>query len=193
MTTKELTNPQLVTLAVAELGGQNNYIDREEVAIHVNVLAPGRFNWRRYPENIDLEAVSVALRDARKERYGGLLTSDNRKGWMLTPSGIKWLTELGVSDLNDIEQNKIRKNSILANQELEATRLKNTNAYKLFIKRKIRQISLQDFYEFARINEYFQQNMIKKRLIIIDNAVSGNDELCLLWAKLKEKFAEEIK
>ena len=77
----EFSKPELVTIAVALLGGDTMYVDREDVAIKVNDIAPGQFNWRKYPERIDLDAVGGQLRTAKKppkrrigswEQYEGL-------------------------------------------------------------------------------------------------------------------------
>ena len=37
----EFSKPELVTIAVALLGGDTTYVDREDVAIKVNDIAPG--------------------------------------------------------------------------------------------------------------------------------------------------------
>ena len=46
----EFSKPELVTIAVALLGGDTMYVDCEDVALKVNDIAPGQFNWRKYPE-----------------------------------------------------------------------------------------------------------------------------------------------
>ena len=192
MAIESLTNPQLVTLAVVTLGGDVNSIDREDIALKVNLLAPGRFSWRKYPENIDLEAVCVALRDAKKPKNGGLLVGNNNIGWMLSPLGIKWIKSININTIIDSHSIKQRKDSIIANQELELLRLKTTNAFKLFIDNNIDVITLQDFYQFSRVNEYFQTNTKKRRFAIMDNIVLGDEILTNLWNILKSKFSEEF-
>ena len=61
----EFSKPELVTIAVALLDGDTAYVDCEDVALKVNDIAPGRFNWRKYPAHIDLSTVSFALQDAK--------------------------------------------------------------------------------------------------------------------------------
>ena len=87
----EFSKPELVTIAVALLGGDTIHVDREDVAIKVNDIAPGQFNWRKYPERIDLDAVGGQLRNAKKNQNGGLVVGNNTKGWMLSPAGLKWV------------------------------------------------------------------------------------------------------
>ena len=189
----EFSKPQLVTIAVALLDGDTTHIDREDVALKVNDIAPGRFNWRKYPEHIDLSTVSFALQDARKTRCGGLVVGNNTKGWMLSPAGLKWVKTVDFDAIKNELPVKYRKASISANQQLERDRLFKTKAYNLFIQDKSKEISIQDFYKFARVNEYFQTKARQRRYAIIANAVSDDDTLLKLWDFLQTKFSKEIK
>ena len=191
MSIKELSNFQVVVIAVAVLDGDINFIDREDIAIKVNELAPGRFNWRKYTENIDLDAVGVALRDAKKLKNRNLLVGSNIQGWMLSPAGIKWIISINIDSLTGVQSLKHRKDSIGDNQELEPIRMRSTTAYKLFIQDKLDELTTDDFNQFARVNEYYQINTRKRRIAVIDNAVTGDEELAGLWITLKEKFVKE--
>lgn len=192
MQSDDFLNPELVTVVVALLDGDVEYVDREDIAIRVNDIAPGRFNWRKYPERIDLDAVGSALRDAKKPKNGGLLVGNNAKGWILSPAGLKWIKTLEVDAVQDAQAIKHRRDSIAANQEAECIRLRSTKAYKLFIDGKSETITLQNFYQFARVNEYFQTKARQRRYAIIDNAVVDDEVLSELWDFLKEKFIEEV-
>ena len=188
----EFSKPELVTIAVALLGGDTMYVDREDIAIKVNDIAPGRFNWRKYPERIDIAIVSFALQDARKTRNGGLAVGNNTKGWMLSPAGLKWIKTVDLDAICDELPIKHRKASISANQELERNRLFNTKAYNLFVDGKSKAITVQDFYEFARVNEYFQIKTRQRRYALIANAVSDDETLSKLWDLLQTKFSKEM-
>ena len=188
----EFSKPELVTIAVAILGGDTAYVDCEDVALKVNDIAPGRFNWRKYPERIDLAIVNFALQDAKKTRCGGLVVGNNTKGWMLSPAGLKWIRTVNLDAVHNELSVKHRKASISANQELERNRLFNTKAYNLFVEGKCKEITVQDFYEFARVNEYFQIKTRQRRYAIIANAVSDDDTLSKLWNLLQTKFSKEM-
>ena len=189
----DLSNPELVTIAVALLGGDIEYVDREEVAIEVNEVAPGRFNWRKYPERIDLTTVHFGLQDAAKGRHGALLVGDMKRGWMLSPAGLEWIQTLDLGAVQDAQLIKHRRASIAANQEAECARLRSTKAYRLFVDGKSKTITLQDFYQFARVNEYFQTKSRQRRYAIIDNAVVDDETLSELWGLLKKRFIEEVR
>ena len=193
MPNNEFSKPQLITIAVALLNGDTTYVDREEVAITVNDIAPGRFNWRKYPERIDLDAVSNALRSAKKTQNGGLVVGNNTQGWMLSPTGLKWIKTIDLDSIHEKISIKVRLTSILANQEVERKRLRNTRAYELFISDKSKAIALQDFYEFTRVNEYFQTKARQRRYTIITNTVVEDNILSKLWDLLQTKFPKEMR
>lgn len=83
----ELSNVDLVTLALHSLGGAAERIDTEDVAVRANELAPGRLTWRKYPQQINLELVRVFLSDAKKPAYGSAVIGTGRTGWMLSERG----------------------------------------------------------------------------------------------------------
>lgn len=175
------------------MDGDKAYVDREDVALKVDDIAPGRFNWRKYPERIDLDAVGSALRAAKKIQNGGLLIGNNATGWMLSPAGLKWLKTVDLETAYHEPSVKHRKTSIRASLETERIRLLNTKAYKLFVEDNSDVITVQDFYEFARVNEYFQTKARQRRYAIIANAVIDNDTLSKLWELLQTKFSKEMK
>lgn len=89
--------PHVVVLALADLDGAERWVDTEDIAVRARELAPGAFSWRKYPEQIDLDGVRVALHDAAKERYGRLVEGSVRAGWSLTPAGVQWVKRKGAS------------------------------------------------------------------------------------------------
>src|SRR5438270_6015939 len=87
-TIAELSNPQVVTLAVYLAAGATKNVDTEHIAVQAHHLAPGRYRWKYYPEQIDIEKVAESLRDAQKARYGHLVQGARGSGWMLTRAGL---------------------------------------------------------------------------------------------------------
>jgi hypothetical protein len=86
--TKNPSQMEVVTLAVHLLGGAQRAIDTEDVAVQAHRLAPGRFSWKKYPEQINLELIRVYLSDAKMK--GELVLGSGRTGWRLTQKGLKW-------------------------------------------------------------------------------------------------------
>ena len=84
-----LTTYEMVTVAVYLAGGEHDHVDTEDVAAKSNQLFPGRFVWRKYRDQIDLNSVMIALRHAKRPQNGGLLIGSVEHGWLLTESGRK--------------------------------------------------------------------------------------------------------
>lgn len=102
-----MTSPQLVALALFLLDGARRPVDTEDVAIRVHQLGPGRFSWRKYPDQINLELVRVALSDARKPENGSLVVGTGKSGWSLTAAGQRWASA-NVGDLASQDLTKDR-------------------------------------------------------------------------------------
>ena len=88
-----LANHEIVTLAVFLTGGDSKTVDTEDVAVKANELAPGRFTWRKYKDQINIEIVRAFLSDAKKPKYGCLLTGAGKNGWMLTEAGVQFVRQ----------------------------------------------------------------------------------------------------
>src|SRR5687767_15856094 len=90
---KSLANHEVLTLAVYLLGGETQRIDTEDIAIRANELAPGRFAWKKYPDQINLELIRVYLSDAKKAAKGRYLAGSGNTGWMLSQRGLHFARE----------------------------------------------------------------------------------------------------
>lgn len=88
MTQKPLSNLEIVVLALYALRGDGSPVSTEDVAVKANEIAPGRFAWKKYPEQINLEHVRVFLTDAKKEKNGRLVAGSNTTGWVLSDRGL---------------------------------------------------------------------------------------------------------
>lgn len=83
-----LTHEQIVVLATYLAGGDAQYADTEDVAMATVKVAPGRFSWVKYPDQINIENVRRRLLDATRPESGGYVTGSQRKGWLLTEAGL---------------------------------------------------------------------------------------------------------
>src|SRR5713101_4828130 len=94
----ELSNTEVMVLAVHRLGGILTGQDTEDIAMEADRIAPGRFRWRKYPQFISDELIRVFLSDAKKQKNGGLLAGDGTRGWRLTVAGAKLAASLADYD-----------------------------------------------------------------------------------------------
>lgn len=98
---KPFSNIKIVTLAVYLLAGESSYVDTEDIAIKSNEFAPGRFAWRKYPEQINIENVRRHLPFAKDTKMDFFLGS-HREGWLLSKKGLK-SSKKRVKDLKDTD------------------------------------------------------------------------------------------
>lgn len=77
---KSLSSHEIVTLAVFLFGGDSRCIDTEDIAVKANEIAPGRFTWRKYRDQINIEQVRAFLSDAKKAKNGAYLSGSGIDG-----------------------------------------------------------------------------------------------------------------
>jgi hypothetical protein len=169
---KALTKPvkqlDIVVLAVQLLGGHRKAVDTEDIAVKCHELAPGMFSWRKYPEQINLELVRVALSDAKKRSYGQLLSGSGREGWRLSPSGIDWVASKGSALVADgpvqIDRDRLSAGSVDAvRKKREKTRILSSAAWNSWTEQKT--ISLRDARNLFRIDEYATSKMLDNKIV----------------------------
>ena len=85
-----LANDRVAVLAAYLAGASNSYADTEDIAVKAAQLTPGRFSWRKYPDQINIETVRKRLWDAASEKKGRMLAGSEREGWLLTEAGLQF-------------------------------------------------------------------------------------------------------
>ena len=127
------SHSEVVAFALFVLGGDQRRIDTEDIAVKAQELAPGRFSWRKYPDQINLELVRVFLSDAKKPDSRALVVGSGRTGWSLTARGVKWAASVkknGATLQFDRDQSLSRAGSVDENRrKQERERLKQTAAW----------------------------------------------------------------
>lgn len=174
---KDLANHELVTIAVYMLGGDKDYIDTEDVAVKADELAPERFRWRKYPEQIDLEKVRKRCHDARRADKGGYLIGSPNKGWMLTEAGVVFAR----STSGTIDKEKLRRKPMSEKERRillkEKRRLMETSAFQKFSEGKSEEISCAEAESVFRLNDYMGAEAREKKITRIANSFLGDEEM----------------
>ena len=185
----ELTNVDLTIVALNILGASINYIDVEDIAVKVYELSPSKFGWKRYPEKIDKGVVLFALKDAIR-KFPKYIQGSIKKGYMLTNLGLDYSLSLIDEMKNEKIKKTSRKDSLEYNFETERLRMRNTVAFRKYSENKENLITIREFNDFVKMNEYFPDHLKKKRFSIIEKSVESDNDLYKLWKILKNKFAE---
>lgn len=185
----EPTNFEIAAMALMHLGGATSRVDLEDIAIEAHRLAPQKFSWKKYPNQIDISAVRYALKDAAGKNPA-LVAGGVKAGYMLTKDGLELAEGLEpIIDGLPIETAG-RKGSIEADLEEERARLRASAGFVKYMRGEESEIGMRDFLQFVKINDYFPAALREKRFLKIENAVSSDRELAELWRYLKRIFLE---
>lgn len=161
---KELANHHIVTLATYLAGGDSKHADTEDIAMKANEIAPGRFTWRRYKNQINIETVRKRLWDATKEEKGGLLIGSEKEGWLLTENGLRFVKKLmpRLKHLNLEKQRHSQKEIRWLTRE--KTRMQSESAFQKAIQGNFESITPAEAERFFRIDDYVVGEARKQKL-----------------------------
>jgi hypothetical protein len=188
---RDLANHEVVTLAVYALGGDREAVDTEDVAKKADEIAPGRFTWRKYKDQINLEVVRVYLSDAKKKAKGEYLIGSGNTGWSLSEAGLAFARAhpAAVERLETAEprtavgQDRVR-------QQRERARLLTTEAYAKIATGRASELTRRDAESFFRIDSYVQGQARRRRIATIANAHGDDPELGPVITQLSELVEE---
>ena len=152
---RTLANHEVVVLATYLAGGRTSYTDTEDIAVKANEIAPGRFTWRKYKEQINIETVRKRLWDATKPEKGGYLVGSERDGWLLTQTGFKFckkhLRLLKVGDGTTSTRRSQREQTWISR---ERARMLAEAAYQKFATGQTKSITPVEAERFFRVDDY---------------------------------------
>ena len=108
MIEEKTPNWETAVYALYLLGGATKSVHTEDIALRCFELSPGSFSWIRHVDLPDKEVTRSSLMDARKDKYGRLVTGragrhqgqyrgrgipPEADGWSLSEAGVKWVQE----------------------------------------------------------------------------------------------------
>jgi hypothetical protein len=186
-TPKGLANHEIVTLAVYLLGGDTQYVDTEDAAVKASELAPGRFTWRKYRDQINIENVRAFLSDAKKQKNGGYLRGAGKDGWLLTESGTAF-AKARVAGLQTIDLSRDRL-SVKERKWLqhERVRMLSSEAFAKFAAGIVDAISTQEAESFFRLDAYVTGSAREDKIVRALNSFGSDPELGAAVKALAEK------
>lgn len=174
---KQLSNYEIVTLAVYLLGGETQRIDTEDIAVKTNEIAPGRFAWRKYPDQINIDVVRKRLWDATKPEKGEYLFGTEKEGWLLTSKGQQFSKKM----IKQVSKNMLGGSRLTTQQrrwlKSERARLLGSQAYEKFKAGMSNRITTKEAETFFRVDDYVVGDMRKRMIKRIESAFSNDKEL----------------
>jgi len=182
------SNIEIVTIAVYLLGGTSAYIDTEEIAMKVNELAPGRFTWRKYPDQINIENIRKRLSDGKNVKKGGFLLGSTQKGWMLSNNGLKFCkTRIKDIKINNLSRKPISKRELNWKKH-EKNRMVSCVAYVKVVENRLDEITKPEVEEFFRVDDYIVGEARERKLARIVNTFGEDPELGSIIKVLYERI-----
>jgi len=178
--TGKITGQRLAAIALLHLDGSERAVGMEDLAMKIAELAPGRFRWKKYPEQINIETMRAMISQLRRADppcvSGGV-----RDGWMLTPAGIHWACQTpGVASA-----------PVFASLARGAALLRQSDAWEKFAHLAPEEITIYDARRFLKVDEYTSPRRRKERVQAIRNIAAHDDDLDALVAYLRDHFPEE--
>jgi hypothetical protein len=151
---KTFANHEVVVFAAYMAGGRATYTDTEDIAVKANEIAPGRFAWRKYKKQINIETVRKRLWDATKPEKGGYLIGTERDGWLLTQAGLefckKHLRALKANNVGSPRRSQREQTWI----HQERIRMLAEPAFQKFSSGQLASISPVEAERFFRVDDY---------------------------------------
>lgn len=169
-----LSNHQIVVIAAYLVGADSQRTDTEDIAVKANEIAPGRFTWRKYPAQINIDAVRKRLWDACKVNKGSYVVGSEKDGWLLTEAGVGFARANANTVTGSKKRISLRERSWLKS---EKERLLATDA---FLKYKIgnrAEITRRDAEQFFRIDNYVTGEARERKLLRVLNAFDEDSDL----------------
>lgn len=169
-----LTRPEAVTLALYALGGADQAVDTEDIAVRVAELAPGMFAWKKYADRIDKELVRVALSDARLKKQW-VVGAHEKGGWTLTPAGQQFAmaNESRLGQQPEVRQRGREEQK----HNQERLRLLTSPAFERFSEGGAEEISDEETDAFFRINVYVEGPARERKIARLENQFGQDPEL----------------
>jgi hypothetical protein len=178
-TKASFANHEVVVLAAYLVGAQKAVVDTEDIAIKANELAPGRFTWRKYAHQINIDTVRKRLWDATNEKKGAHLIGSEKTGWRLTKAGFDFARR-GVRKMGATKLGKERKSQAEgAVDARERRRMMIEEAFVKFANGKAQDITKSEAERFFRIDDYVTGKSRSAKIERFRIIASGNERLSL--------------
>lgn len=133
-------------------------------------VAPMAFRWKKYPDQVNLEAVRLSLKSSKDH---ALVSGGIRDGWQLTLEGLKACEPF-------------RDDPIVKE---EARRIRNSEAFAAWQNGGV--VTRNALLEVLRINDYFPEPRRRQRVVAFLNA-TGKDPDLETFARALERAHPEV-
>ena len=168
---------EIVTLAAYLAGADRQHVDTEDIAYKANEIAPGRFSWRKYKDQIKLDAIYKHLWDLTKPDKGEYITGSEKDGWLLTLAGTSFAERtLGMlKDLEPARERRSRKDEAWIQRE--RSRMLGETAFLKIRSGKDAELTRVDAEKFFRLDDYVIGAARARKIQQAENAFYDDPDL----------------
>jgi hypothetical protein len=167
----------IVAVAAYLAGAGKQRIDLEDIAFKANEIAPGRFTWAKYKDQINIELIYKHLWDLTTPDHGELVKGSKKEGWLLTLAGtafaeaeIKKLHGVSLAGVRTTEADKKRV-------RLDRARMMSEAAYKKFASGLADQVTVVEAERFFRLDDYVIGKARERKITQAENAFHDDPKL----------------
>jgi hypothetical protein len=187
----DMANHEIVVLAAYLAGGQYSYVDTEDIAVKANEIAPGRFSWRKYKEQINIETVRKRLWDATKPEKGGYLIGSEIRGWLVTEAGRQY----AEANLTNLEGWDLSKNRLSKREQTwvgrERVRMRGEAAYQKLRSGAGSEITPAEAERFFRVDDYVVGDARRAKIERARNVLSNDPEFSAVIDEIAKLVREK--
>lgn len=168
---------EIVAIAAYLAGAAQKATDTEDIAYKANEIAPGRFTWRKYKDQINLALIYKHLWDLTKADKGDYITGTEKEGWLLTVAGTSF-AERTVDQIKDLAAGRER----LPRKEQEwmkreRKRMLAEPAFSKFRDGNAAEITNQEAASFFRLDDYVIGAARERKIRQAENAFHNDPDL----------------
>jgi len=172
-----LANHEIVVLAAYLVGAGASAVDIEDIAIQANALAPGRFTWRKFNEQINIDTVRKRLWDATKPAKGAYLMGSEKSGWRLTKKGYDFARkQISLGTITQPESSRMSQDERGAATR-EIRRMMSEEAYRKMCLGQSQSITKSEVERFFRLDDYVVGKARAARIERVRIIANDNHEL----------------
>jgi hypothetical protein len=175
--TTTMAQSDIVAIAAYMAGAAKKRVDMEDIAVKANQIAPGRFSWRKYKEQIDLELIYKHLWDLTKPDHGSYVTGTKNEGWMLTLAGTTF-AEQAIETVEGMNLGKVRLTKADEQRmKRDRVRMLSEPAYKKAAEGRASEVTVVEAERFFRLDDYVVGQARERKLAQAENAFHDDPKL----------------
>jgi hypothetical protein len=168
---------EIVAVATFLAGADRQAIDTEDIAVKANEIAPGHFSWRKYKNQIRIDAIYKLLWGLTKHEKGAYVTGSEKDGWLLTVAGTEF-AQRTLARLKDLQPARTKPTQQEAAwMRRERARMLSETAFLKCRAGKSDEISDNEAQKFFRLDDYVIGAARERKLMQAENTFHDDSEL----------------